>query len=565
MRRQSIRYIMLLGILVIIIFNVQPLFPIKWSHDYTYYCVTGENSDGKSASQLRSDLSILGYLPFILKGDSPLSRVTHLKRGDVVILGDKHSGCVDRKGMINHYVQRRVKGRLLRLSPGKISQLKNLYRGWSVSRMINFKQTYNPETGKKLTEPKYPFKDVDIQVWRKIDNLVVKPREQTVKVNETATFYIEAVFSDGTSLIIKPIYFKGKKSGVFAIQGDYSDRPATEAKLIVLDRPRTGRDCDKNEIWNEETGQCDCKEGYIRSQRDNRCKSIEEIRVELSQEGEDNPCAKDIDALFAEFKEMKANINKSYHYFTVLVNKFFQQFNSRVSNPCSDGILAYCYVSALGEAEIIRVLFEDLSSKSSDIIMTIGICNLSGTHSIESFLSEVIGVKQSGVQVQKNLALMITRLREASCDEIELKQLGDSVTAQGGVDPNFLQDGGLLSEIYGDGMDQDGDGLQDEGISEIQGYNVVINVFDTGNAKDDTFSLSVSGKGYLGTTPKGGLRSFGLNLPSGNYTASISVLSTDLEGGTFAIKVFHKGVQIASATGNAPLGGGGALNFTISQ
>ncbi len=40
-------------------------------------------------------------------------------------------------------------------------------------------------------------------------------------------------------------------------------------------------------------------------------------------------------------------------------------------------------------------------------------------------------------------------------------------------------------------------------------------LYDSGSAKDDTFSLTVSKFGNLGETPNGGQRSYGLNLPPG--------------------------------------------------
>jgi hypothetical protein len=76
--------------------------------------------------------------------------------------------------------------------------------------------------------------------------------------------------------------------------------------------------------------------------------------------------------------------------------------------------------------------------------------------------------------------------------------------APGELDPTFTGKGGTSTEIPGDGKDNDGDGLQDEiPVSGLPGYNITIGLYDSGNAKDDVFNLSVEGRGSLGLTPAG--------------------------------------------------------------
>ena len=46
--------------------------------------------------------------------------------------------------------------------------------------------------------------------------------------------------------------------------------------------------CKANEQWNKKTKKCECKPGFVRSQLDNRCKTLAEIADELKNEGENS-------------------------------------------------------------------------------------------------------------------------------------------------------------------------------------------------------------------------------------------------------------------------------------
>jgi len=358
------------------------------------------------------------------------------------------------------------------------------------------------------------------------------------------------------------LFFLGS---VILFSGKYHDQDANPASQTISEQEQQQKPkrCKANETWNEKTKKCECKPGFVRSQLDNRCKTLAEIADELKKEGKKDPCKADIKVLFEKFDGLKLKINEGYSRFTILASKFFQQIHTRVSNPCRDGIVAYCFTNALQVAQELEYLTNDLNDLSSQLIVAIGICDLEKDFSISGFLSDVTNLKAKSSQVMSSKTAITAKLNELACDENELRQMGESITAQKGLDPDFLQDGAVLSEVPGDGTDQDFDGLQDEGAVEMSGYNIAVTLYDAGPVKDDVFSLSVTGQGNLGSTPRGALRSYGLNLPPGTYTATVAVISTEQGGGTFFIAAYYKGRRIADKSGNIPVGASVSLNFTI--
>lgn len=142
-----------------------------------------------------------------------------------------------------------------------------------------------------------------------------------------------------------------------------------------------------------------------------------------------------------------------------------------------------------------------------------------------------------------------------------MRQAGEQL-ARNGADPNVIQDGGFGTEIEGGGVDNDGDGLQDEEV--ISGCNIILVLYDSGNLKDDIFDLSVSG---LGTTPAGGLRTYGANLSPGTYTVSITVILAPDDCGTYTLIVREGSKTLASASSGMscpPQGSSISVSFTVT-
>ncbi len=91
-------------------------------HDYTHWRALGSDptppipgkppeatGNGMSAQGLRDALQAKGYKPFDITTtarDNPAETQRHLRPGDVIILGNSHSGYVaDAKGRIDHWLQ----------------------------------------------------------------------------------------------------------------------------------------------------------------------------------------------------------------------------------------------------------------------------------------------------------------------------------------------------------------------------------------------------------------------------------------------------------------------------
>ena len=121
-----------------------------------------------------------------------------------------------------------------------------------------------------------------------------------------------------------------------------------------------------------------------------------------------------------------------------------------------------------------------------------------------------------------------------------------------------------MGEIPGDGVDNDADGQQDENVEALAGYVITCVLFDSGPAKDDSFNLSISGYGNLGTTPVGGLRSYGLDLSPGTYTATITVILAPDNIGTYTLVILENGEEIASASGSPGEGAVASVPFTVT-
>ena len=246
------------------------------------------------------------------------------------------------------------------------------------------------------------------------------------------------------------------------------------------------------------------------------------------------------------------------------INKFNKEINDQSSDPCNNSIIAYCYYSATEIAARMAENVTDIHDITVEIIMLQAMCpdlnqQMQGEGiTIKSLISSIAGLGS----YKEKLAQMESRLRENGCDEDEVKDDGEKIVPPEG-DPGFIQDGGISTEMPGDGDDNDGDGQQDEEIQGLTGYNVTLILYDSGSLADDIFSLSVNGYGNLGQTPAGGLRSYGLNLLPGTYTAVVGVVLAPDDYGTYTLTVLYKGESIGSISGDPPQGSSATLSFTV--
>lgn len=405
-----------------------------------------------------------------------------------------------------------------------------------------------------------------------LKNLFISPDEATVQVDESVTFKVTAEYEDGR---VEPLaadavafsgapggVFKAGKAGNFTVVATYMEKSA-RAGVTVVDKEHV---CPENEEWNEETAKCECVPGFVRD-KNNKCVSADKAAAGGQEE---DICSKaGLSGKYAQLNELIAEIQSTHARFLAYAGKFDKEVNDRAADVCKNGIAAYCYVSALDAANELENLVPQVEELSTEIIMLLGICpglakdmQAEGV-SLNSVVGRIARTGPNSADAQSRLAQMQGRLSQFGCDENEVRELGETIVPPN-EDPDFLQNGGNMTEIAGDGVDNDADGLQDESVEGLAGFNVTCVLFDSGNLKDDVFSLSVSGYGTLGVSPKGGLRSFGLNLPKGTYTATVTVINAPDNIGTFTLVILENGKKIASTSGQPPNGGSVSLGFTVT-
>jgi len=374
--------------------------------------------------------------------------------------------------------------------------------------------------------------------------LTISPASAECEVNGTATFTAELVGPDGTREdTAGRVVWQGAVGGVFT--GRLPGEAIVTASLGGLSATArvTVRDGDADV-------------------------TLDDAVDEIGDETTDELCsAAELRAAAARVRGLLSKADAAYASFGVFSLKFNKELADRASDPCGNSLLAYCYGGAQRAAGELAAAREGIRAAATTLLAMQAWCpetaaSSGGGFESQSLVSELAGLGADYGVVQGRLAAMAGRLGEYGCDENEFDQLGESIT-EDDMDPDLLQGGGGMQELPGDGVDNDNDGLQEENVEALSGYNVTIVVYDSGNLKDDVFHLSVSGVGSLGSTPAGGLRSYGMNLPAGSYTATVTVVAAPDNVGTFSIVVMENGEAIASGAGEPPAGSAYTLGFTV--
>ncbi|MCX6557833.1 MAG: hypothetical protein NTW95_10455, partial [Candidatus Aminicenantes bacterium] len=548
-----------------------PLPAITVCHDYSYYRVTGQNpeKDWLTPDGLRNALTKLKFK--LVQDDASL------RPGDVVIIGPMHSGFVNDQGGIDHYIQMRehpteTQSILTVVSPSEVELQPTFYRNWPLERILNFERTMTQTLNNiTTTTTQKPFADKKVEVWRWM-KLIILPQNKTLKQGETQMFEAKLTLKDGTVLdapdgvSFSPAKeFKAEKTGTFKVTASYGGDETVASVTVVENK----KECPENEAWDDETGKCECKPGFTRN-KENVCVKIDAIIDELSEEETDDICSKkDIQNSTSRVNDLAAEVRANYTRFLGMAAKFNKETNDRAADPCRNGLAAYCYANAQEIAGAISETIAQIQEISTEIIVQLGICpdlvksmREQGL-GINNLVGSISGINAIGDDCASRLAQMRGRLGESGCDENEVIRLGQTIVPPG-LDGDFLQDGGAMVEIPGDAVDNEADGLQDESLQGLAGYNLTAVLYDSGSAKDDSFNLAVSGYGNLGTTPRGGLRSYGFNLPPGTYTATVTVISAPDNYGTFTLVILENGVRIAAASGSPAEGASSSLSFTVT-
>jgi len=374
-------------------------------------------------------------------------------------------------------------------------------------------------------------------------SLVIQPAEKTLEIGESVGFSVFGVNAEGkTEKIPSGLVkwgnapggkFAAQRTGTFTVTAEYLKISASAIVLV--------REAAKEEKPGEPG-------------------DLDEALDELKDDAEDDPCEEELAAMIERFESLKRLVEHKYVRFNGAAAKFYQEINARRADPCGNRMVAFTYYQAKSIGAEFKAVSSEIQELYSAIVISSVLCSKEDVKAtIKGLISDVSAMGPRFGDVERTLAAMQGRLGELACDEQEIARNGQQVTAQGDIDPNLLQQGGAMVEVQGDSMDNTGEGLQDERNYQTA---LLIMVWDSGSAKDDVFSVSMSGHGHLGNTPKGGRQVFAPERvqPGMSYTVSITTLKTEVGAGTWSVMVSYKGRVLVPATaGN----NSGAVSFTI--
>jgi hypothetical protein len=160
MQKRMRSLVICLSTVVLFLILALPVPAIVWCHDYSLWRVTGEDAGNTSPAALRSRLGQLHYKKFPFTNAARLPQAQgKLRPGDVVIFGDAHSGVVNDRGLIDHFVQK-FGASGTRYSPEEILKMDNFHRDWTLLDILNFKRI-GPQ-GNEI----FPYRNAEVEVWR---------------------------------------------------------------------------------------------------------------------------------------------------------------------------------------------------------------------------------------------------------------------------------------------------------------------------------------------------------------------------------------------------------------
>lgn len=368
-----------------------------------------------------------------------------------------------------------------------------------------------------------------------ITQLTITPTSPKIKINGSVTFKVLATDADSsvkdvTSLALKSPTFTGTQAGQFTVTASYGGKAASA--FVTVEEAES---------------------------------DLEEAIDEIKKDEEDDICSiGHIKGLWQELSTVVEDARDLNMRFMGLFNKFNKEVNDQKSDPCKNGILAFCFTNAVKRASQLDNLISRIRELSSEIIMLRGICPELASEmdaagiTVGNLVSSIAGLGA----YKGRLSTMLSRLNENGCDENEVQQLGETIIAPGD-DPDFIQDGGIMQEVPGDSRDNDADGILDEAFAGLSGFNVTFFIYDSGPAKDDGFDVFLSGYGKLMSSEAGGHQAHGLKLEPNDYTAMVYVRSAPDNVGTFTLNIFENGVRIQSVSGSPSQGTTVPVHFKV--
>lgn len=393
-------------------------------------------------------------------------------------------------------------------------------------------------------------------------SLTISPTEANLEIGGSVSFAVFAVFEDESTRNVTELAtwntgnssFTATEAGETTVTASYMGLSASSAVTVEEATPQCN---EPSEVLDEETGSCVCNaaEGYEMNEELGKCINIDEALEEVIEDGEDALCDEEsLLASLARLDEIVASGNRMAANFRATVNKFMKEINDQNSNVCENTIIAAAFASAKDQQAEYQLLVDEATSLSTDLILESSLCPLEEVEiDINSILQKISQLGPTQGEMDDGLSLMDDQLQQQSCDTQEVEDQGDTIAERD--DPEVIQAGGTgATEICGDGIDNDGNGLIDDGCAGASNFNVTISLYDSGNLADDVFGLSVSGQGNLGNTPEGGLRVYPLRLSPGSYVATITVIKAPDNQGTYTISIMEGSQVLNSSTGSPSQG-----------
>ncbi len=226
---------------------------ITWCHDYTLWEASarkinenqvGPRTDPRHASRpgLRERLTALGFQCVKTLGPLAPGADGELKPGDAIILGEAHSGFVNRQKRIDHFVQTPGAVGVAR-TPEDAMRQPNYHGGQTLVDVWNFTREGTAANG--TTFRVTPYRNTPVEVWRRVGDLRVTVTWNTatdvdlwvLEPNNTRCFYGNSRTRNGGHL------FQDVTAGFGPEEYQMTKAPAGEyvIKVHMYSRPASVR------------------------------------------------------------------------------------------------------------------------------------------------------------------------------------------------------------------------------------------------------------------------------------------------------------------------------------
>lgn len=184
-----------------------PAHSITWCHDYSLWVISNTDPDETSPDELRTRLRNFGYEPkFTIPPNTSFSP-QKLECGDVIIIGDAHSGVVNSQGGIDHYLQPVVKGKTTPTpyKPAQLPSLSNFLHNWTVKDFREYHHKAEQEYPIQIpvidwnivlwstTTTVYPYKEDIIEVWHQTSTSKTGPLDKAIQSVKDCNFDIDSL------------------------------------------------------------------------------------------------------------------------------------------------------------------------------------------------------------------------------------------------------------------------------------------------------------------------------------------------------------------------------------